>query len=158
MTFAMNADNIGTMFANPMFCGVKAYATGFAWLSVLTPADPATQSFSLRVATNDYLLAGPYTVNLVVSFANVLYLGTLTQTITVNLLHPCKITLITTSQVINDIVFPFGGATVLTPYTNFADTVSAEYGIPTLCGLIYSLSLPADATTYGTTIVVGAPN
>jgi PKD repeat protein len=158
MTFTMNADTIGTMFSNPMFCGVKTYATGFTWLTVLTPADPATQVFSLQVSTNDYLLTGSYTVNIVVTFANVLYTGTITQTITVNLLHPCKITLITTPQTISTITFPFGGATVLTPYTNFLDTVSAEYSIPTLCGLVYSISVAADATIYGTTIVVGAPN
>lgn len=124
-SFTMNADNIGTMFTNPMFCGVKTYATGLTWLSVLTPADPATQQFQLQIATNDYTLATTYSVNLVINFANPLYLGTLTQTLSLTLLHPCKITLITTSQVINPITFPFGGTTVLTPYTIFADTVSA---------------------------------
>jgi len=154
----MNEDNIGTMFTNPMQCGVKTYATDYAWLSVLTPADPATQQFQLQIATNDYTLATTYTVNLVINFANPLYLSTLTQTLSLTLLHPCKITLITTSQVINPITYPFGGAAVLTAFTNFADTVSVEYGLPTLCGLVYTLSLAADATTYGTTIVVGAPN
>jgi hypothetical protein len=42
MSFMMNSDSVGTAKANPMFCGAKKYATGLAWLSVATPADPAT--------------------------------------------------------------------------------------------------------------------
>jgi len=110
------------------------------------------------VATNDYLLAASYTVSLVVTFANVAYPGTLTETLTINLLHPCKVTSLTTAQVIPDIIFPFGGTTVLTPYTDFSDSVSTQYGIPTLCALVYSLELAASATTYGVTIIPGVPN
>jgi hypothetical protein len=154
----MNSDNIGTIFTNPIFCGAKKYATGYGWLTAVAPADPATQEFSLQIATNDYTLATTYTINLVVSFVNPLYLGTLTQTLSLTLLHPCKLTLITTSQVINPITYPFGGAAVFTAYTNFADTVSAQYSLPTLCGLIYSLSVAADATNYGVTIITGSPN
>ena len=44
-----------------------------------------------------------------------------------------------------------------TPFVDFSDTVSAEYGIAGLCGLVYSLELAADATLYGTSLVAGPP-
>lgn len=96
-SFTMNTDSVSTTFTDLMFCGLKTYSTGLAWLSVLTPADPVTQNFELQVSTNDPVLAGTYTVSLVIVFADVTLTQTLTQTLTLNLLHPCKITLITTS-------------------------------------------------------------
>lgn len=80
-----------------MICGVKTYSTGLPWLSVLTPADPATQNFELQVYTNDPLLTGTYTVSLVINFADTKLLQTLTQTLEVTLLHPCIVTSITTA-------------------------------------------------------------
>ena len=41
---------------------------------------------------------------------------------------------------------------MLTPITAFSDSVSTQYSTPTLCALTYSLSLAADATTYGATV------
>ena len=157
-SFTMNTDSVSTAKTNQMFCGLKTYSTGLAWLSVMTPADPVNQNFELQISTNDPVLAGTYTVSLVIAFADVTLTPTLTQLLTVNLLHPCKITLITTSQAIGPITFPFGQPPVLTPFTNFADDVSVAYSNPTLCGLTYSLALAADATTFGVSIIVGAPN
>lgn len=84
-------------------------------------------------------------------------LGTLTETFTVNLLHPCKLTVIKTTQTILDIVYPLGNPSLSTPFVEFGDTVSGEYGVIGLCGLVYSLELAADATRYGTSIIAGAP-
>ena len=44
------------------------------------------------------------------------------------------------------------------PITEFADTVSAAYGIPTLCALTYTLEPAADATAYDIVISAGVPN
>jgi hypothetical protein len=48
------------------------------------------------INTNDYLLAGTPTVTLTVKFLNVLYMATLNDPVVVTLLHPCKLTAITT--------------------------------------------------------------
>ncbi len=80
-----------------MICEVKTYTTGYPWLSVYKPADPANENFELRVSTNDYNLAGTHPVNLVVGFSRSDLTMTLTQTFSVILHHPCKKTVITTS-------------------------------------------------------------
>jgi len=41
---------------------------------------------------------------------------------------------------------------------DFADSVATAYGIPTLCALVYTISLAADATAYNIAVVAGAPN
>ena len=84
-----------------LICEVKTYSTGYSWLSVYTPADPANDNFELRVTTNDYNLATTYTVNLVVGFSRADLTMTHTQTFSVKLLHPCKTTVITTNQTIS---------------------------------------------------------
>ena len=102
-----------------MFCGSKQYSTGYNWLTVVVPADPATQNFKLQIATNDYTLASTYTVNLVVSFINSAYTATLTETFSLTLLHPCKITVITPSQLSTTINFIFGFPAVSITFSNF---------------------------------------
>ena len=161
-SFMMNTDSAGTAASNAMLCGVKSYtpSPALAWLSVLTPADPLTQNFEIQVSTNDYNLAGSYTVDLVVAFVDATFTATYTQTgIVINLLHPCKVT---TISVVNPIVtlnhpFATSGPTLI-DFTNFADTVSSAYGNSALCGLTYALSAAADATNYEVTIVPGTPN
>ena len=107
----MNADSEGTAFSNPLLCGIKTYSTGLSWLTVLAPADPLTQNFQLRITTNDYTLAGTYSVSIVVAFTNAVYYpATLTQTLSVTLLHPCKTTSISSLQTISNIVYVFGAA------------------------------------------------
>jgi hypothetical protein len=141
-----------------MFCGTKTFTSNLAWVSVLVPADPSTTQLQLQVATNDYLLTGAQTLSLVVGFANALYTNTLTETITINMISPCTQTTISASA-ISDISFSFGTTTALvTPYTDFTDSVSTQYGVTNLCALVYSLSLAADATTYGVSLVTGLPN
>ena len=93
----MNTDTVGVNLSSPMFCGVKSYSTGLAWLTVVTPADPLTQNFKLQVTTNNYALANTHSVSIVVTFANTNYPSTITQTLELTLLHPCKTTVITTS-------------------------------------------------------------
>ena len=92
----MNTDTAGVTLGLPMVCGIKTYSTGLSWLKVVAPADPLTQNFELQVTTNDYNLAGTYSVNIVVAFANTSYPSILTQTLSVTLLHPCIVTTITT--------------------------------------------------------------
>lgn len=158
-----NTDSAGTLLGDQSVCGDKQFviSPATAWLSVLTPINSATQPFALQVSTDDYLLAGTYSIVLQVSFVNTSYPGTFTQSaISITLLHPCKVTTITVvTQVSTPIthMFMINGAT-LVPFTNFADSVSTAYGIPTLCALTYSLTLAADATNYGVTIVAGTPN
>ena len=97
LSFMMHTDSVGMAHSNIMFCGVKNYSTGLTWLTVLTPADPLTQNFELQVTTNNYNLANTYSVSLLVKFANLDYPATLTQVLTVTLIHPCKTTMISTS-------------------------------------------------------------
>jgi hypothetical protein len=149
----MHTDTQGEFQNNPMLCGEKFYSTGLLWLTVLSPADPLSQNFELQVTTNDYLLAGVYSINLVIGFIDPTFTAVLTQVISVTLLHPCKLTLITTTQTIADIVYTIGDPTTLTPFTAFSDTVSSEYSEPGLCGLVYSLSPASDATKFGVSIV-----
>jgi len=74
----MNTDTAGVTADNPLVCGAKKYLTNKPWLSVTTPADPATQEFQLVIASNDYSIASTYTINLVVGFVDVRWSGTLT--------------------------------------------------------------------------------
>ena len=74
----MNTDTTGVAQSSPMLCGIKTYSTGLSWLTVLAPADPLTQNFQLRVTTNDYTLAGTYSVSISVAFANTAYPSTIT--------------------------------------------------------------------------------
>jgi hypothetical protein len=39
------------------------------------------------------------------------------------------------------------------PFSAFSDSEATYYGVPTLCSLTYSLSLAADATTFGVSLV-----
>jgi hypothetical protein len=80
-----------------MICEVKTYSTGYSWLSVYQPTDPANENFELRVTTNDYNLATTHTVNLVVGFSRTDLTMTFTQTFDITLHHPCKTTVITTN-------------------------------------------------------------
>lgn len=77
-SFMMNTDSAGVAAGNPMVCGAKKYSTGKPWLSVTTPANPATQEFQIVIATNDYSLASTHKINLDVSFFEVNWTGTLT--------------------------------------------------------------------------------
>ena len=120
----MNADSAGQAASNSMKCGLKTYSTGFSWLTVLAPADPLTQNFQLQVTTNDYTLAGTYSVNIVVAFANTCFPATLAQTLSVTLLHPCKTTTISSSQTIPGLVYVFGAAATQHLFVEFSDTVS----------------------------------
>lgn len=70
-TFAMNSDSANT-------CGIKKYSTGMNVLTVVRPLDPSTESCELKISTNDYTLAGTHTINLVVSFDDTRWPGTLT--------------------------------------------------------------------------------
>jgi len=83
---------------------------------------------------------------------NTLYTATRTDNIEVTLYHPCKATVITTAQTISNISYSLCAPALLTPFLAFADTVSAAYSNPTMCGLVYSFTVPADATSFGTTI------
>jgi len=43
LSFMMNTDSAGVAASNPMLCGTKTYTPNKTWLSVVTPADPATE-------------------------------------------------------------------------------------------------------------------
>jgi hypothetical protein len=104
------------------------------------------------VTTNDYNLAGPHTVNMVVGFSRADLTMTKTEIFTVTLLHPCKKTLLTTTQTIAAMNYIFGDPAMVTGFTAFNDSVALQYGVPTLCALSYSLSPSADATKYAVTV------
>ena len=123
----MNTDTTGVAQNSPMYCGVKSYSTGLTWLSVLTPTNPLIENFELQVTTNDYALANTYTVSIVVTFSNTNLPSTITQTLSVTLLHPCKTTVITTSQTISALFYVFGDLATNQPFVIFSDTVSNEY-------------------------------
>jgi hypothetical protein len=126
----------------------------------------------MKVTSDDYSLttsssaATNYSVVLSVGYADARFTSTLTQTLTVSLFHPCKATLLTTTQTISDINFGFGGwdgstftmAALLKSFTNFADSVSTAYDVANLCDIQYALSPAAEAIKYGVTLVSGTPN
>ena len=141
-----------------MVCGIKTYSTGLAWLTVLAPADPLTQNFQLQVTTNDYTLAGTYSVSIVVAFANSNYTSTLTQTLSVTLLHPCKTTTISTTQTIPSLSYLFGATATQQQFFEFTDSVSTQYSVPGLCALSYLIALSADAISFGVSILFITPN
>jgi hypothetical protein len=97
LSYLMHKDSQGLAFANAMICEIKTYQTDKYWLSVLAPANPLTTNFQLQVTTNDYNLAGTHSVVVTIGFqrADLAHI-TLTQTISVTLIHPCKLTSITT--------------------------------------------------------------
>lgn len=98
------------------------------------------------------MLAGSQTITFHVSFVNTLYTGVLNQPVTITLLHPCKLTVISSTQTIADITYGVSTAAILTPFTAFSDTVSVAYSIPTLCALVYSIKDATIAAADGTTI------
>jgi hypothetical protein len=129
LSYLMHKDSIGISKANAMICEIKTYTTDtttYPWLSVLPPTDPLTTNFQLRVTTNDYNLAGSYAdVDITIGFARAdLAHISLTQTLTVTLIHPCKLTTITTSQTITDIVHMFGDPLFKKTFLPYADSVA----------------------------------
>lgn len=68
------------------------------------------------------------------------------------LLHPCKKTLLTTTQTIADISYTYPVSPLVKPFSAFADSVGVAYSNPTLCGLTYSLSDPTDASNFGVSL------
>lgn len=136
-----------------MACGQKTYSTNKSWLSVIAPSDPLTQSFQLQANTNDVTQVGNISVVLTIGFLNPLYKQTIQQTITVTVLHPCKKTLIASTQSLSNLTYTIGDPALLNPFTAFTNTVASEYATPSLCNLVYSLSPADDATDFGVTIL-----
>ena len=136
----MNQDSVGISQTNDMICEFKTYATDKTWLTVLPPADPLTGSFQLQVTTNDYLLAGTYMVNMVVGFVTPAFTQTITETFTVTLLHPCKTTLLTTSQTVGPLSYTFGDPVLTYLFAAFDDSVATQYGVAGLCAPVFSLA------------------
>jgi hypothetical protein len=93
-----------------------------------------------------------------VKFANTAYPSTITQALSVTLIHPCKTTIITTTQTISNVIYNYGGPATQQLFTQFSDTVSSQYGVPGLCSLTYTLALSADATAFGVSILFISPN
>jgi len=77
-----------------------------------------------------------------VAFQNSAYTNELTETIQVTLYHPCKKTLLTSSQTISDATYIYN-ATKEIAFAAFSDSVSAAYSNSSLCGVTYVLS-PTD--------------
>jgi len=42
-------------------------------------------------------------------------------------------------------------APLVLPFAPFDDLVSTQYAVPGLCGVVYSISSPTDASNYGVT-------
>jgi hypothetical protein len=115
-----HTDTAGVLFSLPEICGAKTYTTDYTWLEIAT-ADPLG-SVAYIVNSNSPAFAGTYTATVSVRFLNMNYPAALDQTFEITLLHPCKETVISTSQTIDPIYFIFGGSAVVTPFTAFTDS------------------------------------
>lgn len=106
----MHKDSQGIAFASANICEIKKYTTDLPWLTVLAPANPLTTNFQLQVTTNDYNLAGVHSATITIGFTRAdLSAITLTQIVPVTLIHPCKLTTITTGvQTVPDFTYMFG--------------------------------------------------
>lgn len=102
--------------------------------------------------TNDVTQVGAHSLVLTIGFLNPLYTQTIQQTILVTVLHPCKKTLITTTQTLPNLTYKFSEPALLSPFSAFVDSVATDYATSALCNLVYSINLAADATTFGVTI------
>jgi hypothetical protein len=129
----MHQDSAATTIGQRLICEVKTYSTGYSWLSVYTPADPANENFELRVTTNDRFLAGTYTVNLVVGFSRADLTMTFTQTFSVTLIHPCKTTIVTSNQTIPLLQYTLGDISTQYEFLSFVNTVATDYGDLNAC-------------------------
>lgn len=67
------------------------------------------------------------------------------------MLHPCKQTIITSTQTISDIVYIETNVASTGTFVAFQDSVATAYSLPALCALTYSIGDATDATTYGVT-------
>lgn len=81
-----------------------------------------------------------------------MYVATRTDNIVVTFLHACKITVISSAQPAIAITYSLCQTALLSPFVAFSDSVSVAYSQPTLCGLVYSFTVPTDATPFGVTI------
>lgn len=133
----MHQDSAGILLGNDSYCGVKKYTVGatWPWLSVKTPADPATQPFELQVTTTSYALANTYTVSIVVGFVTAGYPTTITQTVSITLIHPCVVTTIIPSPALVTMDYMCGRPAMTQVFTAFTDSVSTSYGVANLCNL-----------------------
>lgn len=95
-------------------------------------------------------------MTLKVAFANAVFTNTITKIISVELLHPCKATQITSLQIIVAMKYTFGNPALTTTFTTFDDSASTAYSTPGLCKLVYSLEPAADATAYGVSVQTGS--
>ena len=77
--------------------------------------------------TNNGALASTYTVNLVVGFARSDITVTITETFTVKLIHPCKETVVSSTQVIPLLQYYFGDTALQYTFLAFSNTVAIQY-------------------------------
>lgn len=125
--FPLHTDSVGT-------CGVKTYSVPVTWLSFTTTSTDGSISLTLNDPNQ---LPGPYSIAVTVGFT--LYPQTVSQPLNFDILSPCMLTSISTSQTIGPIDYMFGSPASLTPFTEFSDTQSDCYLIPGLCQLNYQI-------------------
>ena len=69
------------------------------------------------------------------------------------MLHPCKTTLISSTQTLPNLIYSFGSPALLSPFSAFADSVASDYATPGLCSLTYSIGPAANAVAFGVTVL-----
>ena len=78
-------------------------------------------------------MAGTYSVSIIVAFANSGYTSTITQTLSVTLLHPCVLTVINEAA-IPAMSFVIGDAPTLEMFLQMTDSVAILENDPKFCG------------------------
>ena len=119
----MHTDTAGVLAANPLLCGVKTYTTNQTWATVVAPANPLTQPFQLQINTNQFVSAS-VSLTITIKFANTAYTSTITKSVIATFVHPCKQTVITTSQTIPTLTLTFGDTPVTHAFSSFANSVA----------------------------------
>ena len=94
-------------------------------------------------------------MSLAVGFSRADLTMTLTETFTVTLITPCAETVVSSTEVIPVLQYYFGDPALQYTFLTFSNTVAMQYGDPLACTIVYSLSLAADATTFGVSLLAG---
>jgi hypothetical protein len=70
---------------------------------------------------------------MVVKFSNSNYPATITETLTVTLLHPCELTILN-PLVIPAMMFMIGSAQLATNFSQITDSLAVLQNVPNFCG------------------------
>jgi hypothetical protein len=151
-SFMQNTDSAGDASLDFFHCGAKTMSIDCPWASVSAPADPSANNFAIKVQTNDLNLVGFQTCNILIGFADPAYTATLTQTITINIRHPCRLANLFLTSSLSPVTISLMGSPSSQFFPPATNDVATAYGIPSLCGTVsYTVTpgagVPATFTT-----------